>query len=445
MFRALLTIINIKSKFPWLGLLLLLSFSQAKASPWVEADDAYLRSDIQLLVDAGVLTTPAQTFPLPWHAIARDLKDAELEHQSLDVQKAYAHVRYALETAQLGRGNKQLKLAAANTASPSSFGQYNPSEWLVTASYSGTFKRTAGRLTVNYGQFHGESDEISLDGSFLAYTTGNVDLTLGSLHKWWGPTWQSTLAQPFQSRSAPTAYATYSGNQLAELNGVQLEGGISYINDSSPYETLLAGRINVAVIDPLSLAASYLRYQDKTDNKEQQWLWYDLLNQLDSNNQFLFEARVSLPEYLGWHSAVYSQHLLSDSLGQEGANITGIESHTRFLYAQLRLVVENKYNPLASEQVISDYLSSTKINNGQIFQLASIAKQLSLGAYVQLDNNQQFSLFYHHEQLQSANQRWATEYQAPLFSGLINLSLSYSDADWQSDKVQLATSWDYRF
>ncbi|MCE0558555.1 capsule assembly Wzi family protein [Motilimonas sp. E26] len=427
--------------------LLLVASPALYASPWVEADDAYLRADLQLLADAGLISTPLQTFPLPWHTVARDLKKASLDNLPNNVLNAYRHVQYALETAQLERGNKQVKLTAANFESPSSYGQYNGQEWQVEGAYSTTHKRTAARLNINYGQPHGEDADINFDGSFAAYTTGNVDITVGSLHKWWGASWQSNLAQPFASRPAPLAYIAYAGNDLSELDAVYLEGGVSYVNDLSPYQQKWAGRINVTVAKPLSLGASYIRYQGKTDKKSQQWLWYDVLGlTAENNNQFIVEGRLSLPTFNGWNGGVYSQQLISDGVGQQGANITGIDLQNQVMGAQLRLVLENRYNPLADNNQLNSHLNGLKkIESGQFYQLHSLSNQLSVGGYVQLSNNQQFNLFYHFESYHKQHNRLSGEYQLPLLSSLFSIRLSMSDADWQKDNLQLATSWDYRF
>lgn len=429
-----------------LSLLLVLSHT-LYASPWIEADDAYLRADLQLLADAGLMSTPVQTFPLPWHAVARDLKKASLDNLPKNILNAYRHVQYALETAQLERGNKQVKLTAANSASPASYGHYNSQKWQIESAYSTTHKRTAARLKLNYGAPHGEDADVNFDGSFAAYTTGNVDITVGSLHKWWGASWQSNLAQPFASRPAPSAYLAYVGNDLSELDAVYLEGGVSYVNDLSPYQKKWAGRINVAVAKPISLAASYIRYQGKTDKMSQQWLWYNVLGLTEANNnQFIVEGRISLPTFSAWNGGIYSQHLISDGVGQQGANITGIDLQNQVMDTQLRLVIENRYNPLSDNANLNNHLNGLKeIGKDQLYQLHSLSNQLSIGGYVQLSNDQQFNVFYHRESYSKQHNRLSGEYQLPLLSGLLSIQLSMSDADWQQDNLQLATSWDYRF
>jgi hypothetical protein len=433
------------------------------SSPWVEADDAYLKADLILLVDAGIIKTPLHTFPMPWHAIANDIKQASIENQPSHVIIAYRHIQHALETAQLGRGNTQLKITAANGPSQGSFGQYNANKWQLTAAHNVNFKNIAARLNLNYGQKHGlqnngekHEDDVNFDGSFFAYTTGSVDFTLGSIHKWWSPSWQSSLAQPFLSRAAPSFFVTYNADDNAELNGLHVELGVSDVNDVSPYQKKWAGRINFAINEPISIAASYIQYQGKTDNISQQWFWYDVLEQQEtSNKQFIIEGRVTLPSVNGWYSGIYSQHLFSDSTGQEGSNITGFETQGDILNTQVRFVAEYRSNALAKNEQLNNYLTEltnttsnvdkNSIKYREIYQVSSLSNQLSVGAYVQLENNHQFNVFYHWATYQKTHHRVTGEYKAPLYDGQVSVQLSMSNADLQTDNIQLATSWEYRF
>ena len=48
----------------------LFSCSSVQASPWIEANDPYLRSDLQLLADSGLLLVPLNAFPVRWSLLA---------------------------------------------------------------------------------------------------------------------------------------------------------------------------------------------------------------------------------------------------------------------------------------------------------------------------------------------------------------------------------------
>ena len=49
----------------------------AHADPWLAPGNEGLRSDIQLLADAGILRGPVTTWPMSWPDIARDVISAE--------------------------------------------------------------------------------------------------------------------------------------------------------------------------------------------------------------------------------------------------------------------------------------------------------------------------------------------------------------------------------
>ena len=51
--------------------------SVASADPWLAPGDAGLRSDIQLLADAGIIRGPVTTWPMSWPDLARDVTGRE--------------------------------------------------------------------------------------------------------------------------------------------------------------------------------------------------------------------------------------------------------------------------------------------------------------------------------------------------------------------------------
>src|SRR5947207_15493626 len=62
-----------------------------QADPWLAPGDEGLRSDIQLLADAGILRGPVTTWPLSWPDIARDVQAAS--EAGLDLPTAAALMR----------------------------------------------------------------------------------------------------------------------------------------------------------------------------------------------------------------------------------------------------------------------------------------------------------------------------------------------------------------
>src|SRR6185312_6045527 len=99
--------------FPALGAVLLLAvISPTIASPWAEVGDSALRSDIEILVAAGVLDNVASHWPLPWTAIAHKIETASLGGQSARVQAAADRllVRAHRETADGWQGTSDVLL-----------------------------------------------------------------------------------------------------------------------------------------------------------------------------------------------------------------------------------------------------------------------------------------------------------------------------------------------
>jgi hypothetical protein len=68
--------------------LLLLAAAPTAASPWAEVGDNQLRSDIELLEAAGVVSTVTIQWPLPWQSLMNELSRAPLAGQSAGVQAA---------------------------------------------------------------------------------------------------------------------------------------------------------------------------------------------------------------------------------------------------------------------------------------------------------------------------------------------------------------------
>lgn len=419
----------------------------AAASPWLEADDVYLRSNLQRLAEAGIITSSVNTYPLPWRDIGQELKQTQPHTLDKELRLAYMHVRHALESAVLMRGQSSVKLTGATAASPSAFGQYNISRWQTEGSYSLTERSFAFRANANYGYYHGDSPEMNWDGGFLALNYGDFSFVGGVLHKWWGPGWQSSLGQMPNSRPAPAAYITYSRGDVALINNIYLETGAAILKESSPWKRGWLTRLASRPFRSLELGVNHAYYDGKSNDAGQSWLWREVLQQeQDSGHQTTLDLRITPWSDLNAIPSVYGQLRVDDDLMQKNAYQLGIDLQTMLADTQVRWVIEHRHNPLSDNRKLTSMLNELdELGRGKIQQLNQLSDQTSIGGYVQLANNHQFSVFYHYEKYDESYNRIASEYRLPLFNGLFSVALYASDADWQQDKVQLATSWDYRF
>jgi len=84
--------VNPSSRRAWiLGFLILAVPGLASADPWLAPGDEGVRSDIQLLADAGILRGPVTTWPISWPDVARDALAAT--SSGLDESTAAALIR----------------------------------------------------------------------------------------------------------------------------------------------------------------------------------------------------------------------------------------------------------------------------------------------------------------------------------------------------------------
>ncbi|AZL83739.1 hypothetical protein EIJ81_02840 [Aliivibrio salmonicida] len=97
--------------------------------PWLEANDPFLRSSLQVLSDSGVISSPTNQYPLRWSLFGDDIINNDTSHD-LSVTLAQREVRYSMNSAKLNRGQSSAKFVASNEEAPSTgFGQFSKDKW----------------------------------------------------------------------------------------------------------------------------------------------------------------------------------------------------------------------------------------------------------------------------------------------------------------------------
>ncbi|SIR34003.1 Capsule assembly protein Wzi [Shewanella morhuae] len=183
----------------------LLFSSVLAAAPWVDASDIYLRTDIQALADAGVITVPVNTYPLMWSGIGGDLAKVEPELLSASLVQAFARVNFYYQNAVDNHANARIKVTAASD--PTRFRHYGSDyreKGEVLGSYEYLGSRIAYKTTVAETYDPQDSEEFRLDESYFAIIFGNWIATLGSVEQWWGPGFDSALHRSNNARSMPS-------------------------------------------------------------------------------------------------------------------------------------------------------------------------------------------------------------------------------------------------
>ncbi|MBB6254185.1 hypothetical protein FHS74_004771 [Nitrospirillum iridis] len=187
-------------------ILLMCSTGLAGASPWGEVGDTQLRGDIEMLAAAGLVDGVTTQWPLPWTALVRALKAADLDAQPDAVQAAAMRV--------LGRATRENRPGFSTTASldltnaPAlvrGFDSLGRGEGQTQVALSYGSSTVAARLAVGSvtRDLHIGASKLVLDDSYLAVKAGDAVVYGGWLTHWWGPGWISALTLSNNARPMP--------------------------------------------------------------------------------------------------------------------------------------------------------------------------------------------------------------------------------------------------
>ena len=177
-----------------------------QAGPWIAPGDEGLRSDIELLADAGILRGPVSTWPISWPDIARDVLAAESRALDAATDAALRRVRRrARQASERGPGGLGVRVS----------GSYEPSQvrgFAATPREEGELGLHASWLSDHFalnleGSYVADPDdgqEFRADGSYLGVNFGNFMLSAGYMERWWGPGWDGSLILSTNARPIPT-------------------------------------------------------------------------------------------------------------------------------------------------------------------------------------------------------------------------------------------------
>ncbi len=200
-----------------------LSIPITKAAPWVEPDDLALRNDIQLLADTGIISAPVTTYPLMWNAIKTDLLSANTALFNESQKKAFNHVlfSYKFHSKQQNITKKSIYFASSDLPL-TSFGSDHFDQGNIEISDEFFTGNLAGKLQINYRlgldeQLHADlGNDLTVDGSYLAYKFGNWVLSAGAIERWWGPGIDTSLIMSTNARPLPAITITRDNSAAFE-------------------------------------------------------------------------------------------------------------------------------------------------------------------------------------------------------------------------------------
>ena len=236
------------------------------ASPWIDTSDIYLRSDLQILSDVGVITVPINTYPLMWAGIGKDLKEVEPEKLSPLAQEAFSRVNFYFRSAVLNKGNTSIKfVGASKEARFQHFGSTYRDEGEIKISHEYTGDWFAYKLSTSANYRSANDNKLNFDDSYLAAVIGNWVLSAGTIEQWWGPSFDSSLHKSNNARPMPSLMITrndahgFDSPWLSWIGPWTATSGFSLMDDDrAKKNTILWGvRSSVRPIKQLEISGSW--------------------------------------------------------------------------------------------------------------------------------------------------------------------------------------------
>jgi hypothetical protein len=178
----------------------------AVADPWLAPGNEALRSDIQLLADAGIIRGPITTWPLSWPDISRDVLAAG--DAKLDESTSAALIRVQrLAREASGRGFTGAGIRASGSHEPTELRSFADSpreegELALRAGWLGDY--AAVNLQAAVVADPDDDRQIRPDGSYLGVNVGNFMISAGWMERWWGPGWDGSLILSTNARPIPS-------------------------------------------------------------------------------------------------------------------------------------------------------------------------------------------------------------------------------------------------
>ncbi len=190
----------------WLCLLVALGCARtASAEPWAAPGDAWLRHDLQVLYDRGLLTGPSLSWPLSWPDVARDLDRIDAAALSPALAATVARVRkHVQRERRTGEVALSTELAAAlEPGALRTFADTPREEGEANVALDWLGQRFAWRLEGTIVADADDDETYRPDGSYVAASLGNWMLSAGWLDRWWGPGWEGSLLLSTNARPVP--------------------------------------------------------------------------------------------------------------------------------------------------------------------------------------------------------------------------------------------------
>ncbi len=339
----------------------LFTFSQsydANAAPWIETGDERSRHHLQYLNDTGAINLPLTSWPVSWADISRELVDIHLDELDSKQLWSYRYIRHAKE--QDDRSIKTTKrFYGSNSINPfTHFASSSREEAYLNSETTILHNHFALNIDVQAIRNPTNEDSTRFDGSYLATQIGNWTAGIGSLDRWWGPGWQSSLILSNNARPTESVFIRRSQSLGVNLPLLSLLGPWSFNafagrlagENSVPKDRLMGARFTATPLSFLEISFSkvLIRNGDLSELNENEETGDGESSEERENNEnkspanTSYDFRLSLPTR-SFSSAVYGQWLHNEdhaTAKAESAKMAGFELGFSWAATHNRLALE---------------------------------------------------------------------------------------------------------
>ena len=433
--------------FCFTALVLLLQGSDTVASPWIEANDPYLRSDLQFLADTGVITVPTNSFPVRWSLIVDQFSQIEIATLTPAQLLAFRHVQFMLDSARLGRGRSHLTMDVANQsqAYPSGFAGNFRNKYQILASQEITERAFSMRLSSGYRDAQDSSDRLSFDDSYFAVAKDDFSISIGWMERWWGPGWQHALGFSQSSEPIPALAVSYLNPSTPVLGSLWFEALLGKQDNGLTDDYLAATRLAFKPATWVQAGLSQKSWWGGDGEKNKSEEAFSALLADSHSTLFTADLRLSAPLPEEGAGGIYGEKAW---LVGDAANywLSGVDAQWLINKQAVRFVIEYTSRLGDGRSRDSDYQQLWTQRYRPAVDAAP-GSRLSLGQYWQFSNDQQLSMFVHHQEFDGRDSVWlaSTRYQFPALKGRVTLIADKDVAIDDHHQYTFGTRYEYRF
>lgn len=175
------------------------------ADPYAAPGELLLRTDIQLLHDAGVLNVPINAWPISYSDIDRAISMSDLGDLSEPVVAALQRVRERISW-ESAADSLRFDFGASAAENPRfirSFENTPRESGELFARLNWLGERLAVNLQVTGAADPFDDDEVRFDGTYVGLVLGNWMISAGWQERWWGPGNGGSLILGTNARPSP--------------------------------------------------------------------------------------------------------------------------------------------------------------------------------------------------------------------------------------------------